>query len=113
MSEANRTIPTMVTKKRKRRSGFIYSTKKALERSRLSKEIAKGIVSELGSARKALKYPSELWSEIGVVDLRDCSIRLIGPTSIHSVDENEEERINSCTGNIKEVVECSNKVSII
>jgi hypothetical protein len=40
MSEADGTIPSTVTRKRKRRSGFKFSTKKALERSKLSKEKA-------------------------------------------------------------------------
>jgi hypothetical protein len=62
-----------MTRKRKRRSRFKYSTKKALERSKLSKERAKDRVLELGSVRKALTYPSTLLSEIGVVDIADCS----------------------------------------
>jgi hypothetical protein len=66
-----------VTRKRKRGSGFRYTTKKALERSKLSKEKAKGRVLELGSVRKTLSYPSELLSEIGVVDLAECSIESI------------------------------------
>jgi hypothetical protein len=78
MSEANGTIPTTVTRKRKRGSGFRYSSKKALQRSRLSKEISKGGVLELGSARKALTYPSELMSEIGVISLAGCSSDHLG-----------------------------------
>jgi hypothetical protein len=88
MNETNGTIPTMVTGKRKKGSGFRYSTKKALERSRLSKEIVKGRVLGVGSVRKALTYPIELLSEIGVVDLGDCST---GPASLHLVDENGED----------------------
>jgi hypothetical protein len=42
MSETDGMGPTMVTRKRKRGSGFRYSTKIALERSRLSKEIVEG-----------------------------------------------------------------------
>jgi hypothetical protein len=68
MSEADGKGPTIVTKKWKRRSGFRYSTKKVLERSKLSREIAKDRVPELGSVRKALTYPSELWSDIGIID---------------------------------------------
>jgi hypothetical protein len=60
MSGTDGMIPTTVTRKRKRRVGFTYSTKKAIERSRLSKEIVKDRVLELGSVRKALTYPSEL-----------------------------------------------------
>jgi hypothetical protein len=53
MSEVAGTIPTTVTRKRKRGSGFRYSTKKALEYSKLLKEFAKGRVLELGSLKKA------------------------------------------------------------
>jgi hypothetical protein len=113
ISKADGTFPTTVTKKRNRRSKFRYSTKKALERSRLLKEIAKDRVLELGSVRKALTNLSELLSEIGVVDLEDCSTGSIRPASLQSVDENQEERIDACIGSVISVVECSNKVSII
>jgi hypothetical protein len=103
----------MVTKKWKRGSGFRYSTKKALECSRLLKETAKGRVVELGSVRKALTYPNALLSEIGVVDLVDYSTGSIGLASLHSVDKNEEEKIDACIRSVVSVVECSNKVSII
>jgi hypothetical protein len=58
-------------------------------------------------------YPSELLSVIGVVYLRDCSTGSIGPTSLQSVDENQEERIDACIGSVVSILECSNKVSII
>jgi hypothetical protein len=113
MSEADGTIPTTVTRKRKSGSGFKFSTKKAIERSRLSKEIAKGRVLELGSVKKALTYPSELWSEIGVVDLAECSTGSLRPASLHSVDENQEERIDVSIGLVVSVAECFEKVSIL
>jgi hypothetical protein len=100
MSGADGTIPTTVTRKRKRRSGFTYSTKRAIECSRLSKEIAKGRVLELGSVRKALTYPSELLSEIG-------------HASLQSVDENQEERFEASIGLAFAVSECYKKVSIL
>ena len=83
-------IPSTVIRKRKRGSRFRYSTKKALKRSRVRKEAAKSRVLELGSVRKALSYPVEQLSEIGVVDLEDYSN---GPASLHSIDENEVARI--------------------
>jgi hypothetical protein len=110
MSEADGTGPAMVTRKRKRGSGFKYSTKKALEHSKLSKEIAKGRVLELGSVRKALMYPIELLSEISVVDLRDYST---GPASLHSSNKNEAERIDVSIGIADTIAECIRKVSII
>jgi hypothetical protein len=110
MIEADGTGPTTVTRKQKRGSGFRYSTKKALDCSRLSKEIAKGRVLELGTVRKALMYLIELVSEIGVVDFGDYST---GPASLHLVDENEVERIDVSIGIADTIVECIRKVSII
>jgi hypothetical protein len=78
----------------------------------LSKEKTKGGVLELGSVRKALTYPSELLSEIGVVSLGGCSSGSFGLASLQSVDENPEERIDASTGNALSVMEFSNKVRI-
>jgi hypothetical protein len=113
MSEADGSIPTTVTRKRKRGSGLKYSTKKALERSKLSKERAKGKVLELGSMKKALTYPSAFLSEIGVVDLADCSAGSFGQLSLHSVDEHQEERTNTGLGNLVSNIECCKIVGII
>ena len=106
MSEADGMIPTTMTGKQKRGFGFRYSTKKALECSRLSKKTTKGRVLDFASVTKALTYPSVLLSEIGVVDLADCSTGSIGPTSLYLVDENEVERIDACIGSVVLVVEC-------
>jgi hypothetical protein len=113
MSEADGSIPTTVTRKRKRGSGLKYSTKKALERSKLSKEKAKGRGFELGSVRKALTYPCELLSERGVVDLAECSTRSFGQLSLHSVDEHQEVRTDAGLAKVVSDVECCNIVSII
>jgi hypothetical protein len=78
MSEADGTIPTTVTRKRKRGSGF--------------------------------SYPIEWLTEIGVVDLGDCST---GPASLHSVDENKAEGIDVSIGIADTSAACIRKVSII
>ena len=113
MNEADGMFSTMVIGKRKRRSGFRYSTKKELEHSRLSKKTTKGEIFDFASVRKALTYSSALLNEIGVIDLRDCSTGLIGPASLHSVDENEEERIEASIGIADVVAKCFKKVSIL
>jgi hypothetical protein len=113
MSEADGSIPTTVTRKRKRGSGLKYSTKKALERSKLSKEKAKGRGFELGSVRKALTYLCELLSEIGVIDLAECSTGSFGQLSLHSVDEHQEVRTDAGLAKVVSNVECCNIVSII
>jgi hypothetical protein len=112
MSQADGTGPTTVTRKRKRGSGFKYS-KKALERSKLSKEKAQGRVLALGSVRKALTYPSELLSDIGIVDLAECSPGSSVPASLHSVYENQEERIDVSIGLGVADTECFKKVTIL
>ena len=113
MSEADRTIPTTVTRKWKRRSGFKFSTKKALECSKLLKEIAKDRILELESVQKALTYPSLLLSEIGVVDLSDYSTRSFGKISLYSDDQSQEEKSYISLRNMVFDIECCNTVSII
>ena len=47
------------TRKKKRRSGFRYSSKKDLQRSRVRRETSKVGRIQLESVRKALTFPSE------------------------------------------------------
>jgi hypothetical protein len=110
MSEADSTIPTTVTRKRRRGSGFRYSSKKALNRSRLLRETKKA--REFGSVRKALTYPCELLGEIGVVDLAECSTGSFGIASLKSVEESPEERFDANIGGEESDEERSFKVSI-
>ena len=112
MSNADGSIPTTVTRKRKRGSGFRYSSKKALERSRLSKEKARDRGLEFGSVRKALTYPSELLNEIGVVDLAECSSGSYEQLPLHSVDEHNEVRTDAGLANVVSDNACCNIVSI-
>ena len=60
--------------------------------------------------RKALLYPVEILSEIGVVDLRDCST---GLASLHSVEENEAEKIDVSIEIADTIAGCIRNVSII
>jgi hypothetical protein len=54
-----------------------------------------------------------LLSEIGVVDLADCSARSFGQLSLHSVDEHQQERTDAGLGILVSDVECYKIVSII
>jgi hypothetical protein len=56
MNEGDGSILSKETRKRKRGSGFRYSSKKVLERSKL-KRAAKSRGSELASVTKALSFP--------------------------------------------------------
>ena len=113
MSEADGTIPTTVTRKRKRGTGFRYSSKKVLERSRVRREAAKGRVLEFGSMKKALSYPVDLLSEIGVVDLAECCTGSFQQLSLHSVDENLEVRTDTSLASVDSDVEGRRNVSVI
>ena len=113
MSEADGTIPTTVTKKRKRGTGFRFSSKKVLERSRVRREAAKGRVLEFGSVRKTLSYPVDLFSDIGVVDLAECCTGSFAQLSLHSVDEHHEVRTDAGIANVDSNVEGCTNVSII
>src|SRR5450759_4292642 len=108
MSEADGTIPTTVTRKRKKGTGFRYSSKKVLERSRVRREAAKGRVLEFGSVRKALSYPVDLLSEIGVVDLAECCIGSFEQLPLHSVDEYNEVSTDAGLANVVFDNECCN-----
>ena len=113
MSEADRTIPgTTVTRKRRRGSGFRYSSRKALNRSRLLRETKKAREYEIGSVRKALTYPCEDLSEIGIVDLAECSTGSFVIASLKSVEENPGERFKADIGVVQSVEEHSIQVSI-
>ena len=112
MSNVDGSIPTTVIRKRKRRTGFRYSSKKALERSKLSKEKAKGRGSEFGSMRKALSYPSKLLNDIGVVDLAECSSGAYEQLPLHSVDEYNEVKTDAGLANVVFDNERCNIVSI-
>jgi DNA-binding transcriptional MerR regulator len=59
MNEGDESIPSTVTRKKRRGSGFRFSSKKDLERSKL-KRTARAGGSELASVEKALSYPSTL-----------------------------------------------------
>ena len=113
MSEADGTIPTTVTRKRKRGTGFRYSSKKVLERSRVRREAAKGTVLEFGNVRKALSYPVDPLSEIGVVDLAECCTGSFEQLSLHSVDEHLEVRTDAGLANVDSDVEGCRHVSIV
>jgi hypothetical protein len=58
MNEGGESVLSIENRKRKRRSGFRYSSKKALERSRLSKSNAKAGGSGFTCVSKVLTYPN-------------------------------------------------------
>jgi hypothetical protein len=73
MNEGNESILPTETRKKKRRSRFRFSSKKALQRSRLTRSTAKAGGSKFTSVTRALLYPSAFSSEIIIFDHHDCA----------------------------------------
>jgi hypothetical protein len=85
MNEGGGLIPSRETRKKRRRSGFRYSSKKDLDRSKL-KRAAKTTASELASVTKALSYP-RAQSSGGLSGLG-------GPFCLEGVKEQDGEEVD-------------------
>jgi hypothetical protein len=86
MSALGELVPSTETRKKKRGSGFRFSSKKVIDRSRLAKKTAKTCGSEFTTVAKALVFSSELSSE---TDHPDCATSSGGQPLLHSVPEND------------------------
>jgi hypothetical protein len=93
MNEGGGSIPSREARKKKRGSGFRYSSKKDLERSKL-KRAAKTRASELASVTKALSYPRAQSS--GGASGSD------GPLRLEGVQEQDGDEVN--------LIECNSMV---
>jgi hypothetical protein len=82
MNVLGESVPSTEIRKKKRGSRFRYSSKKVLERSRLSKKTAKACGSEFTTVAKALAFSSE-------TDHPDCATGSSGQPLLHSVLEND------------------------
>jgi hypothetical protein len=60
MNERDEAIESTETRKKRRRSGFRYSSKKVLECSRVKRETAKVGGVQFKSVTRTLSYPSEI-----------------------------------------------------
>jgi hypothetical protein len=69
MNDLGELVPSTETRKKKRSSGFRYSSKKVIDRSRLAKKTTKAGGSEFTTIAKVLTFSSALSSEI---DHPDC-----------------------------------------
>jgi DNA-binding transcriptional MerR regulator len=90
MNEGNGSILSKETRKRKRGSGFRYSSKKDLERSKL-KRAAKSRGSKLASVTKALSFPFAQ-SSSGINGSG-------GPISLNIVNEQDGDEKDLSQGN--------------
>jgi hypothetical protein len=102
MNEGGGLIPSREARKKKRGSGFRYSSKKNLEHSRL-KRAAKTRASELASITKALSYP-RAQSSGGVSGSG-------GPLCLEGVNEQEGDEVDLRQCNSVDEGECPLQVS--
>jgi hypothetical protein len=102
MNEGGGLIPSREARKKKRGSGFRYSSKKDLERSKL-KKAAKTRASELASITKALSYP-RAQSSGGVSGSG-------GPFCLKGVKEQEGDEVDLRQYNSMDEGECPLQVS--
>jgi hypothetical protein len=96
MNEEGESFPSTETQKKKRRSGFRYSSKKALDCSRVLRRSTRTRGSKLKSVTKALLYHTVLSSEISVIDHHNCAASLGGPLFVESVYKHDGEKMEIC-----------------
>jgi hypothetical protein len=83
MNEGDEAIESTETRKKRRRSGFRYSSRKVLERSRAKRETAKVGGVQFEAVTRTLSYPSEICDIVH----HDCAARSSFPTCLDSVEE--------------------------
>jgi hypothetical protein len=71
MNEGDEAIESTETRKKRRRSGFRYSSRKVLERSRVKRETAKVGGVQFEAVTRTLSYPSEICDIVH----HDCAAR--------------------------------------
>jgi hypothetical protein len=91
MNECDESSPAKESRKKRRGSGFRYSSKKELERSRLTR-LAKAKSCEVTSVTRTLCYPSLIPSELCVSDIHGSASTSCDSPVLVSFDKYEEER---------------------
>jgi hypothetical protein len=108
MKECDESINATGSRKKKRRSGFRFSSQKVLDRSRLTR-LTKAGVCEIKSVTRTLSYPSDTQCIAGA--------SFESPV-LASIDEFEEERTEASkvdqlkASDYPKMVSCSLKFSI-
>jgi hypothetical protein len=100
MNESDELMHATESRKKKRGSGFRFSSKKVLQRSRL-KRLAKDRGCEDTSVTRTLSYPSLIPSEDCLTDIQGSAAPSFDSIVLVSIDEFEEERNE--TSNIDQV----------
>jgi hypothetical protein len=91
MIKGDESFPAKESRKKKRGSGFRYSSKKVLEHSRLTR-LAKAGGCELTSVTRTLSFPSSVPSELCVGDIHAFALSPRDSPILVSIDESEERR---------------------
>jgi hypothetical protein len=94
MNECDELIPAKESRKKRRGSGFRFSSKKVLDRYRL-KRLAKARDCEVTSVTRTLSYPSLIPSEVCATDFHGSAGTSCESPVLVTVDEFEEERKES------------------
>jgi hypothetical protein len=98
MNDLDDSIPSTVTRKRRRRSGLKFSTEKALKCSREARLTAKARGHDFSSVTKNLAFSDRLLNERCTADLQDDSSETDGPEFLEPIEKIEEDKNESCLG---------------
>ena len=94
MNELDESFVSIETRKKRRQSGFRYSSKKVLQRSRVQRETSKVGRIQLESVTKALAFPSEIVDSVH----HDCALRSSLQPFLDSVEEHDGDGIELTCG---------------
>jgi hypothetical protein len=94
MNECDESFPATESRKKKRGSGFRFSSKKVLDRYRL-KRLAKARDCEVTSVTRTLSYPSLIPNEVCASDFQGSAATSCESPVLVTVDEFEQERKES------------------
>ena len=108
MNEVDESFVSTETRKRRRRLGFRYSSKKVLERSRVKRRAFKVEGTQFESVTRVLSFPGEIGG-IGHIDYAPGSSL---PACLDSVDEHHGDRLEMSCENVETDRGCIVKVSV-
>ena len=107
MNEGVEAVLTTESRKKRRRSGFRFSSRKVLEQSRVKRKTSRASECQFESVKKALLYPGEI---CGIVH-HNCAAGSSSPPCLESVLEHEGAGLKLSIGNAITIEECNQKVS--
>lgn len=103
MNELDEAIVSTKTRKKRRRSGFRYSSRKVLQRSRVNRKTSNIRRTQLESVTKALAFPIEIVETVH----QDCAPGSSLQPCLYSVEEHDGDGVELT------IDRCNIKVSIM